>query len=148
MERLFIVGCFFSSVTTIPIAALREGCWSLSQLHTGEVREHTWQRVRRLAHECLSSCSGTSPAISTPSKCPKPGIEPVAFTSQHHFPIYCVVRFFVFFLRQQLYSILKVRVLSAQLLTHRKQGLFYFENSLDDLFSFPYPTSCPARSAT
>lgn len=89
--------CFF--LTTIPIAALWEGCWSLSQLHTGEGREHPWKRVRRLAHGCLSSCSGTSPAISTPSKRPKPGIEPEAFTSHHHCPIYCVVQFFlVFFL--------------------------------------------------
>lgn len=89
--KIIYCGFVFSFLTTIPIAALWEGCWSLSQLHTGEGREHPWKRVRRLAHGCHSSCSGTSPAISTPSKCPKPGIEPGAFTSQHHCPIYCVV---------------------------------------------------------
>lgn len=96
--KIIYCGFVFSFLTTIPIAALWEGCWSPSQLHTGEGREHPWKRVRRLAHGCLSSCSGTSPAISTPSKCPKPGSEPGALTSQHHCHIYCAVLvwFFLF----------------------------------------------------
>lgn len=122
--------CFvFSFLTTIPIAALWEGCWSLSQLHTGEGREHPWKRVRRLPRGASAVVLALAPLPNVQRQEMNQGLSLLSTTAL--LIVWCCFYLFIFF--------------SAQLkLTHHKHGLFYFENSMDDLFSFPYPTSCPA----